>query len=51
MEFATVQVPGVIDRLVELPSEQGRRFRLLEEVIRRNMSKLFLNYDIVCCGA
>ncbi len=51
MEFATVQVPGVIDRLVELPSEQGRRFLLLEEVIRRNMSKLFLNYDIVCCGA
>ncbi|MCR5675760.1 MAG: RNA degradosome polyphosphate kinase [Lachnospiraceae bacterium] len=51
IEFATVQVPGVVDRLVELPAEGKRRFILLEEVIRRNMRKLFLNYDIVCCGA
>ena len=26
----------------------GRRLILLEEVIERNIHKLFLNYDIVC---
>jgi len=48
MEFATVQVPSVLSRLVEIPSEEGRRLILLEEVIERNIHKLFLNYDIVC---
>jgi len=47
-DFATVQVPGVLGRIVEIPSEQGRTFILLEEVIERNMHKLFLNYDVVC---
>ncbi len=47
-DFATVQVPGGLDRIVEIPSENGRTFILLEEVIERNMSKLFLNYDVVC---
>ncbi len=52
MEFATVQVPGGINRLIELPDNgMGRRFMLLEDIILRGMSKLFLNYDIVCCGA
>lgn len=49
LEFAMVQVPGVLSRIVELPSEGGmRRIILLEEIIERNMHKLFLNYDIVC---
>ena len=48
LEFATVQVPGVLSRIVELPSEGARKIILLEEVIERNMHKLFLNYDIVC---
>lgn len=48
MEFATVQVPSVLSRLVEVPSEEGKRLILLEEVIERNIHKLFLNYDIVC---
>ena len=49
MEFATVQVPGVLSRIVELPAgEGGRRIIFLEEIIERNMHKLFLNYDIVC---
>ena len=49
LEFATVQVPGVLSRIVELPSgEGGRKVIFLEEIIERNMHKLFLNYDIVC---
>ena len=47
-DFATVQVPSVLPRIVELPSLTGRTFILLEEVIERNMSKLFLNYDVFC---
>ena len=47
-DFATVQVPGVLDRIVEIPCGEGRCFILLEEVIERNMKKLFLNYDVVC---
>ena len=49
LEFATVQVPGVLSRIVELPvAGEGRKLILLEEIIERNMHKLFLNYDIVC---
>ena len=49
LEFATVQVPSVLARIVELPSEGDvKRIILLEEVIERNIQKLFLNYDIVC---
>ena len=49
LEFATVQVPGVLSRIVQLPDHAGiRKIILLEEIIERNMPKLFLNYDIVC---
>lgn len=49
LEFATVQVPGVLNRIVQLPSEgEVQKIILLEEIIERNMNKLFLNYDIVC---
>lgn len=49
LEFATVQVPGVLSRIVELPSlGKAKKLILLEEIIERNMHKLFLNYDIVC---
>ena len=47
-DFATVQVPGGLDRIVEIPTAEGRTFILLEEVIERNMQKLFLNYDVFC---
>ncbi len=50
-EFATVQVPNVLPRIVVLPSERGERgisIILLEEIIERNIGKLFLNYNIVC---
>ena len=49
LEFATVQVPSVLSRIVEIPSDDGRKkVILLEEIIERNIKKLFLNYDIVC---
>ena len=50
-EFATVQVPGVLPRLVRLPGkkEKGVRVILLEEIIRANMDKLFLNYNVLSC--
>ena len=49
LEFAMVQVPSVLPRIVELPEgENGeRRVILLEEIIERNMKDLFLNYNIV----
>ena len=52
LDFATVQVPDVIPRILELPAEEGKpgKLILLEEIIARNMSKLFLNYDIICCN-
>lgn len=49
LEFATVQVPSVLNRIVELPKEgKMRKVILLEEVIERNIRKLFLNYDVIC---
>jgi len=50
IEFATVQVPSVLPRFVEIPSrEEGKRtFILLEQMIERNISKLFLNCKVVC---
>ena len=49
LEFATVQVPSVLPRVIEIPSSEGRKaIILLEEVIERNIGKLFLNNEIVC---
>ncbi|MBR1997233.1 MAG: hypothetical protein IJ993_02360, partial [Akkermansia sp.] len=46
LEFATVQVPGVLPRVIEIPSKDEKKtIILLEEVIERNIGKLFLNYD------
>ena len=51
-EFATVQVPNGLPRIVILPEnkkeEGGMSIILLEEIIERNIGKLFLNYNIVC---
>ena len=48
-EFATVQVPSVLDRIVRLPGDNGGdKVILLEEIIERNMGKLFANYDVIC---
>ena len=50
MEFATVQVPSVLPRIIRLPDgeDDQKCVILLEEVIERNISRLFLNYDVVC---
>ena len=50
LEFATVQVPSVLPRIVEIPSVKkgDRTVILLEEIIERNIGKLFLSNDVVC---
>ena len=50
LEFATVQVPSVLPRIVEIPAEQEghKAVILLEEIICRNMEHLFMSYDVVC---
>lgn len=50
VDFVTVQVPGVLPRLVAIPSEnpEEKTFILLEQVIEKNMQKLFLNYEVLC---
>lgn len=47
-DFATVQVPSVLPRFVEIPSEQKgeKNFILLEQIIEKNIGKLFVNYEI-----
>ena len=47
--FATVQVPSVLPRLVQIPTEDGSTcFILLEQIIERNISVLFSNYNVLC---
>lgn len=49
-EYATVQVPSVLPRLVPVPSakEGDQSFLLLEQLIEKNISKLFSNYNVIC---
>lgn len=54
LDFAIVQVPGVLPRIVEIPvqfTSQKNGIKktviLLEEIIEKNIDKLFLNYDII----
>lgn len=48
VEFATVQVPNVLPRVIKIPGKEGiTTIIFLEEVIERNIGKLFLSYDIV----
>lgn len=49
LDFATVQVPSVLPRIISIPHNgNGKVLILLEEIIERNIQKLFLNYDIIC---
>lgn len=56
LEFATVQVPSVLPRVIRLPEElpeenekpHTARVILMETLIRHYMPRLFLNYNIVC---
>ncbi len=49
-DFATVQVPSGLPRVVEIPSEDGfdRTYIMLEQIIERNIHRLFLNYEVLC---
>ncbi|MCR5557138.1 MAG: RNA degradosome polyphosphate kinase [Butyrivibrio sp.] len=51
VDFATVQVPNVLPRIIEIPGNgkenEVRKFIFLEQIIQKNVSKLFLNYDVL----
>ncbi len=49
IDFATVQVPSVLPRIVMIPSEKEGETTiiLLEQVIEKNIQKLFLNYKVL----
>lgn len=49
-EFATVQVPAVLPRMIRLPdvADGKKQVILLEQVIERNIRELFLSYDVIC---
>lgn len=49
-EFATVQVPAVLPRIIRLPTDSAGNIQviLLEQIIERNISELFLSYDVIC---
>lgn len=51
LEFATVQVPSVLPRVVTLPCEAKEKtvVILLEQIIERNIQRLFSNYEVICC--
>ena len=50
LEFATVQVPSVLPRIIEIPGDKKDKTTvvLLEEIIERNIGKLFLSNRVVC---
>ena len=49
--FAVVQVPSVLPRLVELPSDGGgqKRFLLLEELVSKYVDQLFVGRRVISC--
>ncbi len=48
--FATIQVPSVLSRYLEIPrDEDGNRcIVLLENVIKRNIDKIFQGFQVIC---
>ncbi len=47
LDFSMVQVPSVLPRIVEIPSDKGRVVILLEEIIERNISTLFVKHEVL----
>ena len=47
-EFATIQVPSVLPRIIQIPDGENTTFVLLERMIEKNIGRLFSNYDVVC---
>ena len=50
IDFATVQVPSVLPRVVPIPSDKDNctTIILLEQIIEKNIQKLFMNYKVLC---
>ncbi|MDY3990829.1 MAG: RNA degradosome polyphosphate kinase [Lachnospiraceae bacterium] len=50
ISFATVTVPSGLPRLVAIPTDSDKEsaYIFLEQIIEKNMSKLFLNYNVLC---
>ena len=50
--FATVQVPAMIHRYLEIPAlnEGERQFVMLKDIIVHNIAKLFMGYDVLCAS-
>jgi len=49
--FGTIQVPSVLNRLVEVPALGSERsFILLEEIIKFNLMTLFDNHNVIATG-
>lgn len=50
IDFATVQVPSVLPRVVTIPTDGDNctTVILLEQIIKKNIQKLFLNYRVLC---
>lgn len=50
IDFATVQVPSVLPRVVPIPSDKDKctTIILLEQIIEKNIQKLFMNYKVLC---
>lgn len=50
IDFATVQVPSVLPRVVTIPTDGDNctTVILLEQIIEKNIQKLFLNYGVLC---
>lgn len=47
--FATVQIPSVLPRVIELPKINGDRYFItLEEIVSEFLPKLFAGHDIIC---
>ena len=48
-DFATVQVPSGLPRFVEIPAKKSsdKCFILLEQIIEKNIDKLFVNYEVL----
>lgn len=44
--YAIVQVPSILPRFLELPSKEGRKFTLLEDIIIYKLDELFELHDI-----
>ncbi|KZL90348.1 RNA degradosome polyphosphate kinase [Clostridium magnum] len=45
--FATIQVPSVLERIIEVPYDNGKAFVFLEDIIKMNLNSLFTSHKIV----